>query len=337
MSAFSPSLEELQAAVDAELLAWLDRNREELPEAVPLIDELARLARAGGKRIRPSFCYWGFRSAHGSHGGEIVRAAASLELLHTFAIVHDDIMDAADERRGEPTIHSKHGTSVALLAGDLALVLADALFAGSGFPPEMVLCAFDAYSRMRREVIAGQYLELAYSREPAMSEEDARRIAVLKSGCYSVEEPMLIGASLGGAKDELLAGLARFGRPLGEAFQLRDDLLGTFGEPASTGKPVDSDLREGKRNILFAKAVAALAGEERTFFLSRWGAGAAVSPEEIKRLKALVESSGARVATEGLLSELVDRAGAALADLDVDEEARAALGTLARSATDRSA
>jgi geranylgeranyl diphosphate synthase type I len=334
---FSPSLEELRAAVDAELFAFLDRNREELSEATPLIDELTRLGRAGGKRIRPSFCYWGFRAAHGRHEDAIVKAAASLELLHTFAIVHDDIMDAADERRGEPTIHSKHGTNVALLAGDLALVLADALFTESGFPPEMLLRAFDAYSRMRKEVITGQYLELAFSKQPRISEEDARRIAILKSGRYSIEEPMLIGASLGAADADLLAGLARFGRPLGEAFQLRDDLLGTFGEPASTGKPVDSDLREGKRNILFAKTAAALAGEERTFFLSRWGAGGALRGSEIDRLRGLVESSGARAATETLLRELVARARVALADVDIDQEARAALGALARSATDRSA
>lgn len=335
MARFSPSLDELRAAVDAELFAFLDRNREELSEATPLIDELARLARAGGKRIRPSFCYWGFRSTHKAHDDKIVKAAASLELLHTFAIVHDDIMDGADERRGEPTVHAKHGTNVALLAGDLALVLADALFAASGFPPERTLRAFDAYSRMRRQVITGQYLELAYSREPTISEEDARRIAVLKSGRYSIEEPMLIGASLGAADDDLLAGLARFGRPLGEAFQLRDDLLGTFGEPEATGKPVDSDLREGKRNILFAKTVAALAGDERKFFLSRWGAGAALGGEDIEALKALVESSGGRAATEALLGDLVEQAGVALADLEVDDEARAALAALAHAATNR--
>jgi geranylgeranyl diphosphate synthase, type I len=266
---------------------------------------------------------------------EIVRASASLELLHTFAIVHDDIMDDSDERRGVPTVHVRHGTGPAILAGDLALVLADALFFDAGFEPSVSLNAFEAYSLMRQEVIAGEFLDLVAGEAPTVSEREARRIAVLKSGRYSIEKPLVIGACLAGAGTELLNGLSRFGDPLGEAFQLRDDLLGAFGERASVGKPVDSDIREGKRHVLYAKAMAALTGREREYMAERWGKREDLTDDEVEHLRKLLDTSGARAATEHLLSRRVASAAQMLATLPIDDEVRAALGTLAYDATHR--
>lgn len=333
--AFSPAIEELREMVDAELKRFLASNRSELPEAGPLLDETSRLLDAGGKRLRPSFCYWGFRAARREHCDEIVRAAAALELLHTFAIVHDDIMDASDERRGEPTSHAKYGVNVALLVGDLALVLADAALMDSGFDPERLTDGFAAYSRMRQEVIAGQYLDLLAASDASISEAGARRIAVLKSGRYSIEEPLAIGAALGAAPPDLRRDLNAFGAPLGEAFQLRDDLLGTFGDRSDLGKPVDLDIREGKRHVLFAKAASLLEGPDKDFFVTRWGQGRALSEEEVNRLRSLIDSSGARRATEDLLSGLAREAEAALGVMDVPPEAAAALRELTRRAIDR--
>jgi geranylgeranyl diphosphate synthase type I len=336
MASLSPTIEELRGEVDRTIAAVLERRADSLPDARLLIDEMWRLTAAGGKRLRPAFCYWGFRAAGGAHGPEIVRAAASLELLHTFAIVHDDIMDAADERRGEQAVHARHGVGVGILVGDLALVLADDAFMGAGFPPSETARAFTAYSRMRQEVIAGQYLDLAYAARADISVDEARRVAVLKSGRYSIEEPLAIGAALAGAPDGFLARLAAFGSPLGEAFQLRDDLLGTFGDRSSVGKPVDSDIIEGKRNVLYAFATASLHGAEGDFLRSRWG-GADLSPEEICRLRDLVEASGARAATERLLDELLDEALARLGELPLGAEERAALEELVFLATARRA
>lgn len=332
---FSPDLDDLRSAVESSLRQFLAERRRDLPEAGLLVDEMVRLLSAGGKRLRPAFCYWGYRAGGESHSEAIVRAAAALELLHTFAIVHDDIMDAADERRGESTVHAVHGLEVALLVGDLALVLADALFVTAGFEPDVVAAGFGHYSRMRQEVIAGQFMDVAAARRPEISEPEARRIAVLKSGRYTIQEPLLIGAALAGAGDGLLDALGHFGGPLGEAFQLRDDLLGTFGERASTGKPVDSDIREGKRNVLFAKALSRLTGAERDFFVANWGRGPELSGVEVERLRGLVGSSGAGKATERLLGELADEASAALASSPMNGEARAALQELARRAVHR--
>jgi geranylgeranyl diphosphate synthase type I len=329
------SPQELRMAVDSQIHAFLAERRVALPEAAPLIDEIARLIRSGGKRFRPAFCYWGWRAAGGDHRTEAVRAAASLELLHTFAIVHDDIMDSSEERRGVPTAHVRCGLNVALLVGDLALVLADALFVGSGFGAPDITRAFEWYSRMRQQVIAGQYLDLELSHDAVVSEARARWVAVLKSGRYSVEHPLAIGASLRGASDDLLERIERFGAPLGEAFQLRDDLLGTFGDRVSVGKPVDSDIREGKRHVLYAKAVAALPEGDRRFLLARWGAGADLSEEEVARLRDVLESSGARAATEGLVSRLTARALEALHDLALPPDVHDALEDLAHTATAR--
>ena len=335
MQPFTPSLEELSASIDVALGSYLAGRRVALPEGGVLLDEIDRLVAAGGKRLRPSFCYWGFRAVGGEHGGEIVRAAASLELLHTFAIVHDDIMDRSDERRGEPTVHVKHGNEVALLVGDLSLVLADDLFFASGFEPSVLHDAFTSYSRMRQEVIAGQYLDVRSSTEATISVEDARRIAILKSGRYSVQEPLLIGAALAGGTQDLAESLNRFGEPVGEAFQLRDDLLGIFGDQPSIGKPVDSDIREGKRHLLFAFTVEALSGADRTFFLERWGGGPALSAEEVEALRSLVEASGARGRAEGHLDRLRLQATEMLQALAISEESKSALEEVAARATQR--
>ena len=298
-----------------------------LPEATPMIDAIENAIAAGGKRLRPAFCYWGYRSAGGEDRPEILDVSASLELLHTFAIVHDDIMDVAPERRGVPSVYAEHGIDFALLVGDLALVLADDLFMNAGFPPDVVARGFGCYSRMRQEVIAGQFLDLQASKVSDVTEEQARRIAVLKSGRYSVEEPLFIGAVLAGGSDDLLERLRRFAHPLGEAFQLRDDLLGTFGTSA-TGKPVDSDIRQGKRNILFAKALAASTGDDRDFLVAHWGGGDGLAAPDVERLRTIVEGSGARVATEALLDELRREVSDALGALDLDEDAKSALHEL---------
>jgi geranylgeranyl diphosphate synthase type I len=328
-------MDELRSDIDAELRRFLSAKEQATRDGNRLIDEIARLIHAGGKRLRPAFCYWGYRTAGGLHAKQIVAASAALELLHTFAIVHDDIMDASSERRGVPTVHSRYGISVALLVGDLALVLADDLLMTAGFPPARTAEAFAHYSLMRERVILGQYLDLEVATQPFVKEQAARRVARLKSGQYSVEEPLLIGALLAGGSEELTKGLSRFGAPLGEAFQLRDDLLGSFGDARDLGKPVDSDIRRGKRNVLYAKTVTALDGAAKDFFVEHWGSGDELTEADVARLRDLVHSSGARASTERLLHDLVDEALQALEGLDINPTAEAALKELAEATARR--
>jgi geranylgeranyl diphosphate synthase, type I len=324
----------LKTLVDDQIRTFLEERKASVPEAALLIDEIQRVVSAGGKRLRPSFCYWGFRAAGGKDCDEIVRLTCAFELLHTFAIVHDDIMDASDSRRGQPTTVSTMGMERALLVGDLALVLADAAFWASGFSPDTLCTAFAEFTTMREQVIAGQHMDLE-AHGALVDEEHARHIAVLKSGSYSIEHPLLIGASLATPDDSLLSSLRAFGRPLGEAFQLVDDLLGVFGDEATTGKPVDSDIREGKRNMLFAKTIELLEGADARFFEDRWGGGAGLLEHEVERLRGLIDSSGARRATEELVDRLAEGAARALESAPIDAESRTALTGLMRSAIAR--
>jgi geranylgeranyl diphosphate synthase type I len=325
VQSFTPD-EQLSQAVEKSLSAFLDRRSAEVPDASTLIDEIRAMIAAGGKRLRPAFCYWGYRAAGAPHGTEIVAAAASLELLHSFALIHDDVMDSAHTRRGRRTINASHGTSFAILAGDLALVLADDAFMSSGFSDAQVTRAFSAYSRMRREVIAGQLLDIsAESQMPSVA--DARKIALLKSGRYTVSEPLIIGAVLAGGSVDLQSQLGAIGDCAGEAFQLRDDLLGTFGSPGSTGKATDSDIRQGKHHFLFAHAVSALSGDVRDRFVSMWGRDD-LADDDVEQLRDTLDATGSRTAAQALIESLHRDAHRALEAAPIDGIARDEIGAL---------
>jgi len=337
-ASYPPFCEELARAVEDELDRFLAEQRAEAvleaPGAADLFDELARVIASGGKRLRPVFCLLGFRAGGGQVQRPALRAAAALELLHTFAIVHDDVMDASPTRRGVPASWSHfaerhraeglrgtardYGVSGAILAGDLALILADRALLGSGFPEDLLLPAVRRYNRMRTDVVAGQYLDVSAAYRGSADEDEARRIARLKSGQYTVEGPLHIGAILAGASPEVIEALSAYGLPLGEAFQLRDDILGLFGDPEVTGKDRDSDLREGKRTLLVAKTLAAASDEDRAFVESRLGAPD-LAPADVERLRGIVESSGALPATQHLIEDLAARARKALPGVLPDE------------------
>lgn len=252
--------------VDDVLVMFLADRRAELepldPVGVLPLDEVIRLVRAGGKRLRPIFCYWGYRSAGAEDGDPIMRAAAALELLHTMALIHDDLMDGAATRRGVPASGlflageavrldlpgepEQTGRSLAILAGDLAAVLADRLLLDSGFDADALVRALGRYHEMRIQMALGQALDLG----PAPTDPAAAgRVAAMKGGAYTVDGPLLIGAALASASLEVERSLAAYGRPLGEAFQLADDLRDDDAPTGISGDRVRS---------LAAQATAAL-------------------------------------------------------------------------------
>jgi len=276
-----PSLDGVRADVDAALRAFLDDRRAELAAldraSVELVDEIRRLVDAGGKRIRPSLCIWSARAAGDGGGPATVRAACALELLHTFALVHDDVMDDAATRRGVETTHARfaarapterdaarHGVAVAILVGDLAAVLAEQLLRTSGAAPERLAVAASRFDRMRVEMAAGQYLDLA-----ARDRTPRNRLATLKTGSYTVEGPLLVGSALAGAGPAIEGPLRVFGRHLGEAFQLRDDLEDGDAPPSEAGRLdelVDravAALEDAPLEPRAARALIAIAGSIR--------------------------------------------------------------------------
>jgi geranylgeranyl diphosphate synthase type I len=346
---------EFRGRVQAALVGFLDEQAERL---APLGDDAARLlaeARAivsGGKRFRAAFCYWGFHSVAGlteADDDALVRACASLELLHASALVHDDYMDASDTRRGRPATHrgfaaehrgdgwrgdpEQYGASAAILLGDLLLSWSDELLRRCGLPLERVVAALDVFDRCRSEVITGQFLDVSVQARGVADVNAAMRVLRYKSAKYSIERPLHIGATLAGASEAQLDDLSAFGLPLGEAFQLRDDLLGVFGDPSTTGKPAGDDLVEGKRTVLVALALDGAPADDAARLDA--AVGAALTEDQVAELRRIIDSSGAHQQVEQVIEELADRATAALGRADLDAAARDVLGQLATAATHR--
>jgi geranylgeranyl diphosphate synthase, type I len=327
------------AAIGDDLLPWLQ-----------VMSELL----AGGKRLRPAFCYWGWRAVGGQDCAEILTAAACLELLQACALVHDDVMDASDTRRGRPAVHrqfaSAHeaagysgsaeafGAGAAILIGDALLSWTDEMYHGSGLPAETLQRGQPMLNAMRTEVAAGQYLDLVNQFSRGESVQDALRVVTYKTAKYTIERPLHLGAALaGGPQDSagaVAAACTEYGLPLGVAFQLRDDILGVFGDPAQTGKPVSGDLREGKRTVLVALAYEhATARQAR--LLDRYLGDRRLSEDAADEVRAVITDTGALADCETLIGASVKEATSALDGAPITPEATAALVELAVEATAR--
>ncbi len=316
----------------------------------PLQDAVFDYLLGAGKRLRPAFCYWGWRAAGGADTDEVVTASSSLELLQACALIHDDVMDGSDTRRGQPAMHRRFaalhrgedwhgdpegfGRSAAILIGDLCLIWADELLNTSGMPAEALLRAQPVYDEMRVELMAGQYLDLLEQALGGGTVDSALRVARYKSAKYTIEKPLHMGAALAGAGPDVLVAYSAYGLPLGEAFQLRDDVLGVFGDPASTGKPAGDDLREGKRTALIALALAE-AGQAETAVVRRHLGDPHLSSAGVEQLRDIIVQTGALDRVEVLIAELTEQALAALRVAPMQDDARGVLEELAAAATAR--
>lgn len=350
-------------AVDKRLELFLQSIRSRSAEYGPdaeLFVGAAASALHGGKRLRARFAHAGWLAASGDDtvpDAALWGLGAALEIFQSAALVHDDLIDNSDTRRGRPASHraleaahreagwngdaESFGRSAAVLLGDLLVAWSDDLLeeALDGHPRAAGVRA--EYARMRRDVTIGQMLDIteesAWSVNPPGSLlARALRVAALKSARYSVEQPILLGATLAGADGALLAGLRAFGHPVGMAFQLRDDMLGVFGDPAVTGKPAGDDLREGKRTALIAIARDALAVDARAYVDARIG-DPDLSAAEVAELQELIRSTGAAEQVERMITGYTDVAAHALEEAALTPAARESLRALAAAAVSRSA
>jgi geranylgeranyl diphosphate synthase, type I len=346
--------EDLRARVHKALSAFLSGQASRLDgvsDALgPIQDALTAFLLDGGKRLRPAFCYWGYRGVGGEDSDAVVAAASALELLQACALVHDDVMDGSDTRRGQPAVHRRFaalhrsqewrgdaeafGLSAAILVGDLCLIWADELLNTSGVPEDALRRTHLVYDEMRTELMAGQYLDLLEQAVGGGSVASALRVARYKSAKYTIERPLHMGAALGGGSAEAVAAYSGYGLPLGEAFQLRDDVLGVFGDPSVTGKPAGDDLREGKRTALVAMALEQ-ASPAQTAVVKRHLGDPHLGDEGVALLREVIVETGALARVEQLVDELMADALGALAAAPVDDEAREVLGELAVAATAR--
>jgi geranylgeranyl diphosphate synthase type I len=355
----------LPAAVQRELTAFLAARETEctrIDRAVgSAVRVLADFVLNGGKRLRPTFAWWGWRGAGGDPAGDqaraVLRAVSALELLQAGALIHDDVMDASTTRRGMPTVHvtfaarhasrrwlgpaDRFGAASATLLGDYALLWADDMLRDAGLDPAALERAGAVWNSMRIELIAGQYLDVRAQASGDETDLAALRVARYKSAAYTVERPLHLGAAMIDAGPELVAAYRRFGTDIGVAFQLRDDLLGVFGDPAVTGKPAGDDLREGKRTLLvaFALRAAEQRGDERAQAAGAVLREALGSPEltaeEIDSVRSALVELGAVDAMEQRIEALTESALAALRGAEVAEPAAGRLAELAVAATRR--
>jgi geranylgeranyl diphosphate synthase type I len=351
-----PVPDEFRETIGATLASFIDTKAASLAplgsDLTPLFDA-ARHAVAGGKRLRPAFAYWGWRAAGGSAEAPdaIIKAGAAIELVHASALVHDDVMDASATRRGYPAAHhvftqsrttsvtaplaTRFGNSAAILLGDLLLSWSDELLCEADVKPSRLAEARRYFDKLRTEVVAGQYLDVLAQTTAGHSPADAMRVVRYKSAKYTVERPLQFGAALAKASPELLRALSSYGVPLGEAFQLRDDILGVFGETSLTGKPSGDDIREGKRTLLMARAYGKATPAQRAV-LDQYVGNPALDEAGVDAVQQVLRDTGAVAAVETVIAELTHAALAALHAAPISgDEPRTALRVLTDRVTNR--
>ncbi|MFI9505535.1 polyprenyl synthetase family protein [Nocardia sp. NPDC052566] len=328
------------------------------PVFVEAADELELFVLRGGKRTRPSFAWTGWVGAGGDPNAAdataVLNACAALELVQACALIHDDIIDSSRTRRRFPTVHvdfeqrhrnrgwigdpEHYGTSVAILVGDLALAWADDMVHASGLDPAVIARFAPVWSQMRTEVLGGQLLDIYGEAGGDESVEAAMRINRYKTAAYTVERPLHLGAAIADADPALIAAYRTFGTDIGIAFQLRDDLLGVFGDPAVTGKPSGDDLREGKRTVLLADALQrADLTDPAAAALLRASIGTDLDADQVERIRALLTDLGAVDEVERRITELTEQGLAAIEASSATASAKEQLRAMALAATRRAA
>lgn len=347
--------ENLRARLRRELATFLSAQRGHMTDIdddlLPLAEAIEAFVLGGGKRLRPAFAFWGYRGAGGKDDDRVITAVAALELVQAAALIHDDLMDASDTRRGEPSVHRRFGAmhaagawlgdreqfgaAAAILLGDLCLVWSDEMLESSGLDPVTVARSRPVFDLLRKEVMLGQYMDVLAQARGDRSVRRAGLVARYKTAKYTVERPLLFGAALAEADPVINDAYSAFGLPLGEAFQLRDDVLGVFGDPALTGKPAGDDLREGKRTYLIARAFENPATPADRDLLARSLGDPRLDEATVMRLRDVISRSGALEATEARIERLTASALAALDGVELAEGAAAVLRELAEASVYR--
>lgn len=312
------NINQLRESVNQALFQEIDKNTTVISEIddqlIPIANSLKEYL-SDGKRFRPIFSLIGFLGANGELNNSVFQAVSSLEFLQASALIHDDLMDSSDTRRGRPAIHKQFGDAAAILIGDLALVWNEKALHDSGLESKEVNSIHDI---MRTELMAGQFLDVYEQTQNSFSVERSLKIARYKSGKYSIERPLHFGAALAKPVDveRFYSIYSEYGLPLGEAFQLRDDLLGVFGDPIETGKPAGDDLREGKRTALVAYAHDR--GDSATKKLIETKLGTS----KIDGLADAILNSGAVTHVEDLIEKLSEAALDAIERDELNQDAK---------------
>lgn len=347
--------EDVQSRVDAAVAEFLRDRRQQLSEISPQLDVVTdslSLFMESGKRVRPIFCWWAWRGCGGEDSDPALKAAASLEFIQACALIHDDMMDKSDTRRGQPAVHrrfeqlhddsnwfgsaSAFGEASAILIGDLALTWADQAYYESGLEPGALERGKPIYDNMRTEVVAGQYLDVLQQAKRSHDRDEILKVAQFKTAKYTIERPLHLGAAWAEAPSATIAALSGFGMPLGVAFQVRDDIMGVFGDPDQTGKPAGDDVREGKYTFLIDYAYAA-DNQATTQVLDHALGNPKLTQADIDQVRQAILDTGALATAERFVDDKLNEALDALDRADLEAEPAEVLRQLAKAAAHRAA
>lgn len=327
MNRVKNQLKEFKKTFDPLLFGFLDKKQKEVKKVSPfaqiLVQEIARTIKAGGKRIRPAILFYAFKACGGKDEKAALNLGMALEIFHTFCLIHDDILDKAEKRRGENSVFKKEGLGVALLAGDLGFVLAHSLI-----NQREILRLFNL---LNQEVVLGEYLDVLCSGRASeqVSKDLILKIMEYKTARYSFARPLQIGATLAGANAKILKGFWQYGMNLGLAFQIQDDILGVFGKEESLGKSVLSDLQEDKKTLLYLETIKLTDRKEKKEFLKIWGnksrtktlvRGKKATKKDLAWVKRLMRNSGALEETQKQAKDLALKAKKNLVKLDIQKK-----------------
>lgn len=339
----SQELKSFKARIDPRIAAYFDSAIEEAKKEDDLIAEallaVKELALAGGKRLRPAFMYHGYRAAGGDDDERILDTAVAVELLHLFLLVHDDIIDRDDMRHGIPSLHRRYaeigrrhfsdgdadhfGVSIALIMGDMLMAFGNDIIFRSGFPHDRVFRALSTLQKTVSYTVIGQGRDIYMEYKKSATEDEILSMYRNKTARYTVEGPLHLGAILAGASEEMLERLSAYALPLGVAFQIRDDILGIFGTEAKLGKPVGSDIEEGKLTILVSKVLEAGSKGEISELRRVLALGGSLTPDDVERFREIVRDTGSLSYAEEMMGRLIAEGIEALGKVeDMDPASR---------------
>jgi len=344
-------LEKYKKRVDARLKEYFARKIKEARQSNPLTEEaikmIAGFTMSGGKRIRPAIVYYSYLASGGKDEDRIVDVSMSMELTHTFLLIHDDIIDKDEKRHGTPTLHERYkkigkrlnrkkdeihfGNSMAMLAGDMAAAMANEIIFQSAFRPEIIIKALDQLRKIVYTIVPGEMLDVVLETRGRATEKEILDMYQGKTSSYSFEGPLHLGTVFAGAGEEnIFANYSQYASPLGKAFQIRDDILGVYGDEKKIGKPVGSDIIEGKQTILIIKALE-LGTREQRQLLTKYLGKKDLTKKELEKTREIIKVTGSLDYSQNISRKLIGESLEALQKIDIkNQEAKTFLEGIAQ-------
>ncbi|MEF3692500.1 MAG: polyprenyl synthetase family protein [Candidatus Moraniibacteriota bacterium] len=335
-------LKNFRDRVDPELEFFFDRiiadSKKNNFITTDALKQVKKITLSGGKRLRPALMYWGYRGVGGESEKEIIKTSISIELIHIFLLIHDDIIDNDKTRHGEKTIHtlydqkgkklchgerdSRHfGNSIAIVVGDIIGALGNRVLFQSNFPPELVIQALSRLQDIVARVAVGEAQDVFIEHRRRSTEPEVLDMYKNKTAKYTIEGPLHLGAILAGADEKVLRAISKFSVPIGIAFQIQDDILGVFGNERKIGKPVGSDIREGKQTLLVVRALEKGTGEQKKIIRKLLGKKN-ITLKEIELFKKVIRETSALEYSQDLARKLIGEGKEALKGLSFKKEAK---------------